>query len=61
MKKPFYISTHGHGVNWLHVRLENKLMRILQKQCTSSHEVRTLQRSSIGGTCTIKYNKHPNQ
>jgi len=25
MKKPFYISTHGHGVNWLHVRLENKL------------------------------------
>jgi len=25
MKKPFYISTHGHGVNWLHVRLEKKL------------------------------------
>ena len=25
LKKPFYISTHGHGVNWLHVRLENKL------------------------------------
>jgi hypothetical protein len=25
MKRPFYISTHGHGVNWLHVRLENKL------------------------------------
>jgi len=25
MKKPFYISTHGHSVNWLHVRLEKKL------------------------------------
>jgi hypothetical protein len=25
MKKPFYITTHGHGVNWLHIRLENKL------------------------------------
>ena len=25
MKKPFYISTHGHGVNWLHIRLENNL------------------------------------
>ena len=52
MKKPFYISTHGHGVNWLHVRLENKLMRILQKQCTSSHEVRTLQRFGSAKTCT---------
>jgi hypothetical protein len=22
MKKPFYILTHGHGVNWLHIRLQ---------------------------------------
>ena len=22
---PFYISTHGHGVNWLHIRLEKRL------------------------------------
>ena len=22
-KKPFYISTHGHQVNWLHIRLNN--------------------------------------
>ena len=29
MKKPFYISTHGHGVNWLHIRLENKLQHII--------------------------------
>lgn len=25
MNRPFYISTHGHGVNWLHIRLENNL------------------------------------
>ena len=25
IKQPFYISTHGHGVNWLHIRLEKKL------------------------------------
>jgi hypothetical protein len=24
MKKPFYILTHGHSVNWLHVRLQTK-------------------------------------
>lgn len=22
MKKPFYILTHGHSVNWLHIRLQ---------------------------------------
>ena len=25
MKKPFYISTHGHSVNWLHIRLEKNI------------------------------------
>ncbi len=25
LKTPFYISTHGHGVNWLHIRLEKKI------------------------------------
>ena len=25
MKKPFYISTHGHNVNWLHIRLEKNI------------------------------------
>lgn len=25
MEKPFYISTHGHGVSHLHVRLEKKI------------------------------------
>jgi hypothetical protein len=24
MKKPFYILTHGHNVNWLHIRLQTK-------------------------------------
>jgi hypothetical protein len=25
IKKPFYISTHGHSVNWLHIRLEKNI------------------------------------
>jgi hypothetical protein len=25
MKKPFYIQTHGHSVNWLHIRLQKNL------------------------------------
>jgi hypothetical protein len=25
MKKPFYITTHGHSVNWLHIRLEKNI------------------------------------
>jgi hypothetical protein len=25
IKHPFYISTHGHGVNWLHIRLEKNI------------------------------------
>ena len=48
MKKPFYISTHGHGVNWLHVRLENKL----------KHNNFAKQNNSFGGKFKDLVEKH---